>query len=349
MKIMHVMAGGAAGGAEMAYIDLCIAQHQAGMDVVAACRPNDQRNALLRDAGVPLYEFPFGGRFEFKTKRGLKALIRELKPDVVQCWMSRAADKTPNPAPDLPVFKKVARLGGYYKMKYYKGVEHFIGNTPDIRRWLVEEQGVPANDATYINNFSEFPPVTKALDRAELDTKKDDFVFLSMARLHQVKGMDTALQALSKVENAVFWIAGDGPEAENLKKLTKELGLENRVRFLGWRTDRAELFDACDSVLFTSRFEPFGGTFAQAWAAKRPLVTTNSAGPSQYVTDGVDARMVQIDDVEALVTAMNDVVNDKALCKKMVKNGYSEFEKLFTIKSVLKQYDTLYTKLASNA
>lgn len=349
MKIMHVMAGGKAGGAEMAYVDLCIAQHQAGMDIIAVCRPNEQRNPLMREAGVPVYELPFGGMFDFKTKREMKKLIRELKPDIVQCWMSRAASKCPNPSADLPHFTKIARLGGYYNMKYYKGVAHFIGNTPDIRRWLTEEQGVSNDNASYINNFAEFSAVKIPLNRAEFDTKADDFVFLSMARLHPVKGLDTALQALARVPKAVLWIAGDGPEAENLKTLAKELNVNERVRFLGWRTDRAELFDSCDCVLFPSRFEPFGGTFAQAWGAHRPLVTTASEGPSQYVTDGINALMTPIDDVNALATAMQRVMDDEALRTKIVTNGFAEFEKLFTINSVLAQYDNLYEKLASKA
>jgi glycosyltransferase involved in cell wall biosynthesis len=349
MKIMHVMAGGRAGGAEMAYVDLCIAQYRAGWDVTAVCRPNDQRNPLMRDAGVTVYELPFGGIFDFRTKREMKNIIREHKPDIVQCWMSRAAKKCPNPSPDLPPFTKIARLGGYYNMKYYKGVEHFIGNTPDIRRWLVEDQGVSNDNASYINNFAEFAPVEKPLNRADLQTSDSDFVFLAMARLHPVKGLDTALQALKDVPNATLWIAGDGPEEANLKQLAKDLDVEGRVRFLGWRTDRAELFDACDCVLFPSRFEPFGGTFAQAWGAKRPLVTTASEGPSQYVTDGQDALVTPIDDADALSKAMRDVMESKELREKLIENGYKEYQKLFTIKSVLNQYQELYAKLVKTA
>lgn len=346
MKIMHVMAGGQAGGAEMAYVDLCIAQYQAGWDVVAVCRPNAQRNPLMRAAGVPVYELPFGGKLDFQTKRKLKKLIRELRPAIVQCWMSRATEKCPNPSSSLPPFCKIARLGGYYNMKYYKGVDHFIGNTPDIRRWLVEEQGIADDRASYINNFAEFSAVETPVNRVDMDTKKDDFVFLCMARLHPVKGLDTALRALTQVPSAILWIAGDGPEEKALKKLADDLGVRARVRFLGWRTDRAELFDACDCVLFPSRFEPFGGTFAQAWGAQRPLVTTASEGPSQYVTDEVNALMTPVDDVDALGRAMRRMMDDADLRARIVSAGYAEFCKLFTVESVLAQYDKLYKKLA---
>lgn len=345
MKILHTMAGGKAGGAEMAYVDLCIAQFQAGMDVMAACRPNDQRVPLLRDAGVPVHEFPFGGKFDFKTKKGLKKLIADEQPDIVQCWMSRAADKTPPPSSKLPKFRKIARLGGYYNLKYYKTVDHFIGNTPDICRWLSEEQKVPVNNVTHINNFAELEPIKTKLNKSNFDTDDNAFVFLSMARLHKVKGIDTALEALVNVPNAVLWIAGDGPDSESLKKLSIDLGVADRVRWLGWRTDRAALLDACDAVLFTSRFEPFGGTFAQAWAAKKPLVTTTSQGPSQYVTHGEDALMVDIDDVDALVENMNLLIEDRHLQRQIIRNGYKKFQEQFTVKIVLSNYQKLYNFL----
>lgn len=347
MKILHVMAGGEAGGAEMAYVDLCIAQKQAGMDIIAACRPNKQRNALLRDAGITVFEFPFKKWFDFKTKSGLKDLIREQKPAIVQCWMSRAANMTPNPSPSLPPFVKMARLGGYYNMKYYKGVQHFISNTPDIRRWLVDEQNNQPQNVTHINNFAELEPITKPLSKKDFDTAENSFVFLAMARLHPVKGLDTGLRALAKVPDAVLWIAGEGPDKESLIKLAQDLGVSDRVRFLGWRTDRSALLDVCDAVLFPSRFEPFGGTFAQAWAAKRPLVTTASQGPAQYVTNDLNALMTDIDDVDALAAAMVRVINEPETRQKIVENGYQEFQKQFKKDSVLQNYDTLYQKLSA--
>lgn len=348
MKIMHVMAGGQAGGAEMAYVDLLIAQKQAGMDVIAACRPNTQRIKLLEAVGIPVFPFPFGGIFDWRTKPRLKKLIRQEMPDIVQCWMSRASKHTPNPAPDLPPFQKIARLGGYYNLKYYKGVQHFIGNTPDICRWLIEDQKIPASQVTHINNFAELEPVTDPLFKRDCDTQENDFVFLAMARLHQVKGLDTAIKALSHIPKGIIWIAGEGPEEKSLKSLAKEWRVEDRIRWLGWRTDRAALLQASDAVVFSSRFEPFGGTFAQAWAAKKPLITTASAGPMQYVTDGHDARVVPIDDDQALARAMQSVMDDKHLQRALARHGYDSFQNHFTQKKVLRDYEMLYQGLKNN-
>ena len=341
MKILHTLAGGKAGGAEMAYVDLLIAQKAAGMDVIAACRPNKQRVPLLRDAGIPVFEFPFGGRFDFKTTKGLKKLIAEEKPTLIQCWMSRAAKLTPK----IDGIPKIARLGGYYNLKYYRDVDHFIGNTPDICRWLVDDQGVATDKVTHINNFAELEPVETPIKRDDLNTKDTDFVFLSMARLHKVKGLDTALYALAQVPNAILWIAGEGPEEKKLRKLATKLGIDGRVRWLGWRTDRSALLDACDVVLFPSRFEPFGGTFALAWAAKRPLITTASEGPIQYVTDGKDALVSPIDDVDHLAEHMSYIITDTFLARSLTREGYSAYQNQFTRRKVIKAYEKLYNSL----
>jgi glycosyltransferase involved in cell wall biosynthesis len=341
MKILHTMAGGQAGGAEMAYVDLVVAQHNNGMDVIAACRPNSQRVPLLRAAGVTVYELPFGGVFDFKTKLELKKIIKSEDITHVQCWMSRASKLTPK----IEGCVKIARLGGYYNLKYYRDVDHFIGNTPDICRWLTQEQNRAPETVTHINNFAELEPVETPLNRADLNTDEADFVFLAMARLHPVKGLDTALHALSQTPKAVLWIAGEGSEGQNLKNLADDLGVSDRVRWLGWRTDRSALLDSCDAVLFPSRFEPFGGTFAQAWAAKRPLVTTASQGPAQYVTHGENALMTPIDDIDALSQSMATIMTDKHLARAIVRNGYDAFRVQFTRDNIIKSYLNLYNSL----
>ena len=338
MKILHTMAGGKAGGAEMAYVDLLIAQKQAGMDVIAACRPNKQRVPLLKEVGIPVYELPFGGMFDRTTKSSLRKIIEDEKPSIVQCWMSRAAKLTPK----VEGCTKIARLGGYYNLKYYKGVEHFIGNTPDICRWLVEDKKIPTTQVTHINNFAELEAIEQPVIKADFNTAEDAFVFLSMARLHPVKGIDIAIKALAQVPEAILWIAGEGAEEKPLKKLANDMGVADRIRWLGWRTDRSALLAACDAVLFTSRFEPFGGTFAQAWAAKRPLVTTASEGPMQYITAGEDALVTPIDDTDAVAAAMRDLMGDKHLQRQLAREGYKKYQDFFRKDKILTKYHVLY-------
>lgn len=335
MKILHTLAGAKTGGAEMAYVDMLIAQKQAGLDVVAACRANDHRSPRIRDAGISLYELPFGGMFDLTTKAALKRIIVQEKPEIVQTWMTRAAKKTPCYNKSLPMFIKISRLGGYYNMRHYQDADFFIAQTPDLKDHIVEKGRINPDKVRQINQFAEVGDRLGTLTRSDMNTPHDAFVFLSLARYHVNKGLDMLLKAFESVPEAHLWLAGDGPERTVLEQQAETAGILNRVHFLGWRTDRADLLDLCDAVVFPSRHEPFGTVFAQAWAAQRPLVTTASQGPAQFVCDGADALLTPIDDRAALAKAMNRLISDADLRDRLVRNGYQRYRAAFSTDAVL--------------
>ena len=342
VRVLHILAGGEHGGAETAYVDMCIAQHRAeGFEVAAACRPNAVRVPQLQAAGVPVTLLPFGGMFDFKTTPALKKLIAAYKPDITQSWMSRAASKTPR----MPGVIHVSRLGGYYDIaKYYKNTDYFVGVAPDIADWIVKS-GIPASRVTQINNFAETEAAATPADRAAQGTPQDAFLFVALGRLHINKAYDVLLKALVMAPQAHVWIAGEGPERAALEKMAAELGVASRVRFLGWRSDRAALMAAADAVVFPSRHEPFGTTFVQAWEAKKPLVSTASQGPAQYIRNGEDALMTPVDDAGALAAAMVRVMQDGDLRDRLVTAGYVRYEAEFEKAHVLAHWQRYYGDL----
>jgi hypothetical protein len=279
----------------------------------------------------------------------LKGLIKKCKPDIVQTWMSRAAGKLPK-KPDIG--KKIAyigRLGGYYNIaKYYKRCDFFVGVTPDLCQHI-KESGIADSRVKQINNFAETEKDAAPVDRASLNTPNKAFVFITLARLHKAKAIDTLLKSFTHLPPECYlWVAGSGPDEEALKKLCHDLGLESRVRFLGWRIDRAALLAASDAVVFPSRYEPFGSTFVQAWVAQRPLVTTASQGPKQYVIDRQDALLVEIDNVEMLSNAMKEIYEDKELQRQLVKNGYQRYRNEFEKVTITRRYIDFYAQALNN-
>lgn len=346
MKILQVMAGASTGGAETAYVDMCIALKDAGAHVVAVTRKNKLRVTNLQNAGIQTYTLPFGGALDFYTTLQLRRLITAEKPDIVQCWMSRAAQKTPASPVGGHKFKKVCRLGGYYALKYFKGADHFTTITPMIRDWLIAE-GVPAQNVTHINNFAEVDAAQAPINRAHLQTPDDAFVYLSLARLHTSKALDTLLEALAKAPGLYLWLAGEGPDREKLENLAAKLNITNRVRFLGWRADRGPLLAACDAVVFPSRYEPFGTVFVQAWAAQKPVIVSNADGPRQFVAHEKDALVFNIDDVDALANHLKNLAQNKDLQKNLVAQGHHHYQTAFTKEAAVKSYLDLYAQLLS--
>lgn len=340
VRSLQLMAGSPAGGAETFYVTLGTAMKQAGEDVHFALRPHEDREAALRDAGAEPHRFAFR-QFDLGTTFGLRRLIRELEPQVVMTWMNRAAQRCPNGN-----FIKVARFGGYYDMKYYRHHDHVVGIVPGIVTYL-KEQGWPADRVHYIPNFSRVEKVPAA-DRAALDTPENAPLLVALGRLHKAKAFDVLLQAMTEVPGAYLWIAGDGPLEAELKALCTSLGLDDRVRFLGWRNDRSALLYAADICVFPSRYEPHGTVTVEAWAHEVPLVAAASSGPAEMIAHEKDGLLVPTDDAQALAAALNRVLGDKTLEADLVGQGRARFEAQFTEKAVVDAYRDFYERITRN-
>lgn len=343
MRILQVMAGAAHGGAETAFVDMCIALAEAGEQITVATRPNPLRVARLVNAGLAVHELPFGGAWDFFTTIALRKIIRRCEPHIVQTWMSRAAAKTPRWSPEDKAgrYLVVSRLGGYYKVRHFRTSDYFTTITPDIREHLIRG-GIDPGRVRHINNFAETEQGARPVRRDTLDTPDGAPVLLALGRLHQAKAFDVLLRALSQAPGVYLWIAGEGPERGALEGLCDRLGLRERVRFLGWREDRASLLLAADICVFCSRYEPFGTVFVQAWAQKTPLIVTDADGPRQYVRDGRDGLVVPVDDVAALSAAIRRLAGDRELGRSLAAYGYERYLEEFTKDRTVAAYLAFY-------
>lgn len=343
MKILQVMAGAEHGGAEMAFVDMCVALHEAGEEIEVVTRANDVRVPLLHDAGLTVHTAPFGGAVDVYTNWRVGKIISKFQPQIVQTWMSRAALKTPNwsSLKTSQRYLSVARLGGYYKVSNFRNMDYFVTITPDLKRHLVDG-GVMAEKVRFINNFAETEKNVGVIRKSDLGTPDDAPVLLTLARLHENKALDVLIRALPRLPGVHAWLAGEGPDRAKLEKLAEECGVAERVKFLGWRTDRAALLRAADICVFASRIEPFGTVFAQAWAEKTPVIVSDADGPRQFCRDGEDSLMVPRDDVDALGNAIARLLGDKALQQTLVKNGYQRYLNEFTRDKCVSAYMGFY-------
>ncbi|NMM45858.1 glycosyltransferase [Rhodospirillaceae bacterium KN72] len=338
-KVLQVMAGAETGGAEAFFTRLTCALTRAGQDQQAVIRTHPARRAALEEAGVPVTELPFGGKFDLRTKKSLKKIAKAFDPDIVLVWMNRAAKVAPKG--DWTV---VGRLGGYYKLKNYKRCDHLIANTQDIRDYLLRE-GWPAERAWYLPNFVDdrrMPPV----DRASLDTPEGVPLLLCLGRLHVNKGFDTALETLAKLPEAYLWIAGEGREESALKELAGRLGVAHRVRFLGWRDDAPALLAAADVFFCSSRHEPLGNIVLEAWAQGVPIVAAASQGPSQLIKDGKTGLLAPVDNPDALAKAFRRLLDDRALGHDMAGQAHEQFTQHFSEGPVVAAYQRFFDAVA---
>lgn len=338
LRVLSMLAGAPSGGAETFFVSLVTAFAGAGVEQRAVIRGNPTRAALLRDGGVPVREVAYAGWLDFATRAALRREVAAFDPDVALAFMNRAADRMPDGR-----HLKLARLGGFYDIKYYRRCDHLICITHGIRRHVIA-QGWPAERVHYIGNFAAADPAPAA-DRAAYDTPAGAPLVFTPCRLHAAKAIDVLLRAVATLDGVYLWVAGDGPDRAALAQLADDLGIAARVRFLGWQTATGPFFRAADVVAFPSRHEPFGTVSLEAWAYGKPLVTTDVDGPAELVQPERDALMVPKDDAEALAAALRRAIEDRGLAARLVAAGAARHRAEFTRDICVRNYLTLFDRL----
>ncbi|MBO0735030.1 MAG: glycosyltransferase, partial [Alphaproteobacteria bacterium] len=310
-RLLQAIAGAQHGGAETFFLRLAEALHRAGEPQRVLIRRNPVRARTLRASGIAVAELAFGGAFDLVTRRGFRREIAAWRPNVVLTWMSRATRLCPRGD-----FVHVARLGGYYDLKYYRRCDYLVANTRTIVDYAIAG-GWPRDRIDYLPNF--VPDASAAGAKQTVDVSRPRApLALALGRLHPNKGLDLLLEALAKTRGVHLWIAGEGPLRPRLEQLAARLGLAGRVRFLGWREDVPALLASADLLVCPSLHEPLGNVIIEAWSAGRAVVATASDGPAGLIEDGDSGILVPLPGSagggpQALARAIERVCEDPGL------------------------------------
>lgn len=331
--LAQAIVGEAHGGAERFFVKLAIALHEAGLRQSLFIGRDRERYEELSDAGLSVQQFDFGkGISGWQAGRTFRKALTARQPDVVLAWMNRAARRVP-----AGNYKRVARFGGYYPLKYYAGFDWIICNTPDLERYVIEQGWDEARTST-ISNFGELPAAAP-VRRADFDTAEDAFVILACGRLHPSKGFDTLIRAMQSVPEAVLWLAGAGEEEAALRQLAEQLDVAARIRFLGWRHDQSSLLEQADLCVVPSRHEPLSNVVIEAWSKKVPVVATASEGPSWLLGETQSfGILVATDDHQALAGAISTLAQDDERRAAVAKAGFLKWQSGFSRPAIVNQY-----------
>jgi glycosyltransferase involved in cell wall biosynthesis len=340
IKIAQVLAGAPKGGAENFYTRIvCELAKESELDQLAFTRHHVAREQAFRDAQVPVSTFKFGSALHWLDRIQYRRTLKACHPDIVVTYMNRATSVTPKGD-----YKLVARLGHYYDVKYYTHCDYWIGITKGICDYLIQ-QGLPKDRVVHIPNFVD-QTSAEAISRTSFNTPENTPIIFALGRLHVHKGFDILIRALSKSSsNAVLWLAGEGPEHDSLQALVDELGIRDRVRFLGWRTDVNSLMRTADLFVCPSRYEGLGSIIIEAWFNRCPMIATASEGPSELITHEKNGLVTPIDDVHALSNAIDGLLSDPNKMEQLAENGYLEYAEHYSRDVIIQQYKDFFQSI----
>jgi len=174
---------------------------------------------------------------------------------------------------------------------------------------LVVAWGIPRSRVSVLPNPVPYPPRLAPRDELRARFGMNGPTLAFAGRLTTPKALEVGLEAVARTEVALV-VAGEGPDGERLERLAGELGIADRVRFLGAQ-DRAtvlELFHAADAALLSSRWENFPHSAVEALAVGTPVVATRVGGVPEIVRDGENGLLVPADDPASLAAAITQIL-----------------------------------------
>lgn len=290
----------------------------------------------------------------------LRRVLRQARPDVFHAHMSSpVAAKWGLSAAVLAGVRAV--LGTVQVISHYvpdrstrlqlrllaRQVDRYLAVSREIAAGLVADYGWPAAKIEVVHNAVEverFGAAASPRLREELGASGRPLV-LTTARLSDQKGLPVLLEAAAEVPDAVFALAGDGPERPRLEELAERLGVAGRVRFLGRREDVPELLAACDVFALPSLYEGTSLAVLEAMAAGRAVVSSAIGGTEELIEDGCSGLLVPPGEAGALAGALRRLLGDPGLREWLAAHARERVERDFTRAGMAARVSAVYGEL----
>jgi glycosyltransferase involved in cell wall biosynthesis len=242
------------------------------------------------------------------------------------------------------------------RILYGACVQRAVAISPAVARQLVQG-GVPEAMIEVVPSAVDpaalVPQRSRAATRRRLGTSESRICVLTAATLVKRKGVDTLLEAIAQLvsrgHDPELWIAGAGPEQKRLTRLAQRLGLGERARFLGARSDVPELLAACDVFALASRHEGLGVAVLEALALAKPIVATRAGGLCDALRHERTGLLVPTEDPIALADALERLLRDRELAESMARRGPVEIADAFSTERMVEAYERIYRAVLAEA
>jgi glycosyltransferase involved in cell wall biosynthesis len=183
--------------------------------------------------------------------------------------------------------------------------------------------------------------VDRDAKRRELGLPTDLPLVLSVGELNCNKNHATVIRALTKLPQLHYAIAGRGPLQQELAAIAERLGVSDRVHFLGFRTDLAEIYSIADVFCLPSKREGLSTAIMEAMASGLPIVCSDIRGNRDLVVQNKGGRLVETMDKSSYATAIRDLIDDPQL-RSVMAHFNTEHIKDFCLERVIDMMQVVY-------
>ena len=175
--------------------------------------------------------------------------------------------------------------------------------------------------------------------------RTDEAVLIHLSNFRPVKRISDCVHILAKVNPAIpsrLLMVGDGPDRVQAQALARELGLEERVIFLGKQIDVASLLAIADLLLLPSEMEGFGLAALEAMACGVPAIASDTGGLPEVIHHDRDGFLLPVGDIDGMAEAARNVLGDSARKKALGAAAREKALTRFSADKIIPQYEQYY-------
>ncbi|HOX21942.1 MAG TPA: glycosyltransferase [Elusimicrobiales bacterium] len=352
------------GGAERTLFNLLSRLDRNKTDIagVLSLKPCGEYAEKIRALGIDVRSLDMGYLPSPADLPRLAALIKESGADTVHAFLFRAIQfcrlakgKTPFRLLSSPRVNYRTRAVPllWLDTLLRKRDDLTICESESSAAFLIKELGYEQGKVAVVKNGLDtgawsFSQEQRASVRAALGLRPETLLIFSSGRLDTQKGYEYLLRALPAVAEKFtdfrLAIAGEGPLEAKLRTVSKEVGQDDKVLFLGRRSDVPALLSACDVFVLPSLWEGLPNSLLEAMSMGRPCVASGVDGARELLNDGENGLLTDAADSHSIAQALLRLAADTGLRERMGLAARSVAEKEYSFERMLSEYQAVYAE-----
>jgi glycosyltransferase involved in cell wall biosynthesis len=357
--VLHFITGLEAGGGAETMLARVLPHIESTETVVCSMIPKGEMAERLKKEGAEVRSLNMKSKLDIRGIWRYYQLIQDVQPDVQINYLIHADIFGRIFGSVFGIDKIIAFIRNRHEETLFKLAEMttirlincLLTNSPATMRFYRENYTLP-DCQNVLPNGVEIPELD-SLDASylydELPLTKDTNVLTCVARLHKQKDHDTLLNAFAKLLDE-HWqtkllLCGDGPRKKELQRLADQLGIAEKVLFLGRRSDINEILKITDVFVLPSRFEGMSNALLEAMAMARPCVVSDIPENTELITDEKNGLAFTVEDSSDYRRQLQYMLENPDKRKRLGEQAKETVKKQYSVQAERNRFDDFLAKL----
>lgn len=357
-KVLHIINGLDAGGAETLLLEICKHLHGTELDIHVCALKGGALEEKFRENKIPLTVFN-QKKYSITRLLNLKRLIEKFNPSIVHTHLFHAGLLT-----RLVVSKKKIKListehnttdliernffARFLNNLTFKKNDLCIAVSKSVKNIILKKTKINPTKVKVVYPGINLDRFVSSSSRSLTIKDTTGPVVGTISRLSHEKGIDILLRAFERVQQvipkATLHILGIGKEKEHLEELAEQLKIKGKIIWHGYQKDILPFLKNFDCYIQPSRHESFGITVLEAMACRIPVIASRIDGLSEIIQDGYNGLLVTPEDDKELSSIILKLLKEKSQIETLTAAAFNELKK-YRITDVINQYIKIYRQV----